>query len=459
MLVLYNSLTKSKQTFKPIHGGRATIYSCGPTVYDHVHIGNLRAFIVDDLLQRVLRDIEKLEVTWVMNITDIDDKMIARMKKVDKENDPMNALNKLADKYTDTFINDIESVGIRRSDITKLPRATDHIEAMQDLIRKLLEEKIAYISDGSIYFSLEKYIASGKKYGQLVNVDYDPRARVTDDQDQKEGVSDFVLWKAKKPGEPAWDFIWQDKKYPGRPGWHIECSVMSTKYLGQPFDIHTGGIDLKFPHHENEIAQCGGVQANYFVHNEFLNTSGEKMSKSLGNVTELKNMPNPLAFRLLVLQAHYRSHMNFSEQALSSARERLSNLRTYADIHILRSTPLEKSDTTGSTKKFLLEFTKSLEDDLNTPAAIAAFTHIEGKIFTQETLAALRFADNILGLNLFITKPLSKQELETVQSYELARKNKDYSNSDYLREELKQKYGLLVSDTGNGSLISRIVEE
>lgn len=456
MLVIYNSLTKSKQPFKPIHTGKATIYSCGPTVYDHVHIGNLRAFITDDLLQRVLRDIEKLKVTWVMNITDIDDKMIARINKLNTSDDPMSALNKLADKYTDAFIDDIESVGIRRADIAKLPRATDHIGAMQDLIRKLLEDKIAYISDGSIYFSLEKYIASGKKYGQLVSVDYEPRSRVTDDQDQKEGVSDFALWKAQKPGEPAWDFIWQDEKYPGRPGWHIECSVMSTKYLGQPFDIHTGGVDLRFPHNENEIAQCGGVQANYFVHNEFLNISGEKMSKSLGNVTELKNMPNPLAFRLLVLQAHYRSHMDFSEQTLSSAQERLSNLQTYVDMHILRSAPLKKSDNTGATKKFLHEFTRALEDDLNTPAAIAAFSHIEGKIFTQESLAALRSADDILGLNLFGTKPLTKQELDVVHSYELARKSQDYTSSDTLREELKQKYGLLVADTDSGSLISRI---
>ncbi|MBA3678954.1 cysteine--tRNA ligase, partial [Candidatus Saccharibacteria bacterium] len=349
MLTLYNSLTRTKKLFKPIQPGVVKMYSCGPTVYDHVHIGNLRAFIVDDLLQRVLKVIEGYKVDWVMNITDIDDKMITRMQRDYDTDKPMESLGILADKYTDIFIDDIEKVGINRADIAKLPRATDHIKGMQELIKNLLREEIAYESEGSFYFSLEKYQASGKKYGQLVDVDYDAQDRVTDDQDQKAGAGDFALWKAQKPGEPEWDFEWVGKNYPGRPGWHIECSVMSTQYLGMPFDIHTGGVDLKFPHHENEIAQCGGSQANFFIHNEFLQVEGEKMSKSVGNITKLSAIKDPLAFRYAVLQAHYRTQMDFSVHALESAHERMNNLRTYADQLVLAQPgQLPKNDTTGS---------------------------------------------------------------------------------------------------------------
>ena len=456
MLTLYNSLTNTKQLFKPIHKGRASIYSCGPTVYDHVHIGNLRAFMVDDLLVRVLRVVENLEVNWVMNITDIDDKMINRMHHSSDATDPMLALGELADKFTDVFIDDIEKVGIRRADISKLPRATDHIDDMQALIKKLLAENIAYISQGSIYFGLKNYIASGKKYGQLINVDYDAQSRVIDDQDQKEGVGDFALWKAQKPNEPAWDFEWQGQHLSGRPGWHIECSAMSTKYLGQPFDIHTGGVDLKFPHHENEIAQCGGEQANYYLHNEFLNISGTKMSKSLGNITRLATMPNPLAFRLAVLQAHYRSQMSFSSQSLQSATERLNNLRVYVDNLSLSPFDLAKSDTSGATKQFLHDFNHALEDDLNTPLALAAFAHIEGKVYTQETLKAIVYADSVLGLELVSSEPLSQTETDLIVQYSKSRAAKDFDHSDALRAELKDRFSIVVADSSQGTLVSRL---
>jgi len=457
MLRLYNSLTKSKKLFKPIHTGKVAMYSCGPTVYDHVHIGNLRAFIIDDLLQKELRHIENLDVKWVINITDIDDKMIERMKLEGEGKDPQQDLGKLADKYTDVFIDDIEQVGINRSDIAKLPRATDHIDQMQELIKKLLREQIAYISDGSIYFSLEKYTASGKKYGQLVDVDYSAQARVTDDQDQKEGVSDFALWKAEKPGEPAWDLAWLDEHYPGRPGWHIECSVMSTQYLGQPFDIHTGGVDLKFPHHENEIAQCGGEQAKFFVHNEFLNIEGQKMSKSLGNITRLKDMPDPLAFRFAVLQAHYRSHMDFNTQILQSATERLNTLRGYVDQMLLAwPDQLPKVDETGASKKFVHEFIAALQDDLNTPAALAAFKHIEGKVYSLQTLQAIVKADDVLSVGLAGGEPLSSGQKALITDYDQARKHKEYSKSDDLREQLKNEHTLQISDTHYGPLVNHI---
>ncbi len=456
MLRLYNSLTKAKDEFKPIKKDLATIYSCGPTVYDHVHIGNLRSFIVDDLLQRVLRHVENLDVKWVMNITDIDDKMIAQLDKVSNDKDAMLALAKLADKYTDIFIDDIEKVGINRGDINKLPRATDHIDAMQELIKQLLKEQIAYVSQGSIYFSIEKYTQSGHKYGQLINLNFDSQARVTDDQDQKEGVGDFALWKAQKNNEPAWDFIWQDKNYPGRPGWHIECSAMSTKYLGQPFDIHTGGVDLKFPHHENELAQCGGAQANFYIHNEFLNISGEKMSKSLGNITKVETMPDPLAFRLLVLLAHYRSQMDYSSSALQSAHERLNNLRIYVENLVLSPIKFDPTDTSGETSKFMQHFKSALEDDLNTPDAIAAMSAVEGKIYTQESLKAIEFADSVLGLQLLKIKPLTLEESNTLNEYIDVRTQKDFTKSDKLRVILKEKHKLAVADTNLGTMVSRV---
>lgn len=457
MLRLYNSLTRSKKIFTPIHKGVVNMYSCGPTVYDHVHIGNLRSFIVDDLLQRVLRNVESYKVNWVMNITDIDDKMIEKIRKDYSGVEPMQALGKLADKYTDMFISDIETVGINRADIKKLPRATDHIEKMQELIKKLLLEKNAYVSEGSIYFSLENYQESGHKYGQLVNVDYSAKTRVTDDQDQKEGASDFVLWKAKKDDEPHWDFEWLGKQYPGRPGWHIECSAMSTEYLGQPFDIHTGGVDLKFPHHENEIAQCGGLQANYYVHNEFLQTAGEKMSKSLGNITTLAKMPEPLAFRFAVLQAHYRSQMDFNTEILNSATERLHSLSAYADQMIFAwKNQLPEVDESEATKQFVEEFDLAITDDLNTPAALSAFNLIEGKVYSHEALKALEYVESILGVGLLSTKPLSSEEKALISDYDKARTNKEYINSDNIRETLNTKHNLHISDTKYGPLVNRI---
>jgi cysteinyl-tRNA synthetase len=457
MLRLYNSLAKSKKLFKPIKDKTVTMYSCGPTVYDHAHIGNLRAYIFADTLQRVLRVVEGYKVEWVMNITDIDDKMISRIERDNPKAEPMQALGELADKYTDIFTKDIAKVGIERDDIAKLPRATDHIDGMQELIKKLLRLKIAYISEGSIYFSVDTYKKTGKKYGVLVDLDYSAQARVTDDQDQKEGIADFALWKAQKPGEPRWDFEWLGYNYPGRPGWHIECSVMSTQYLGPIFDIHTGGVDLKFPHHENEIAQCGGVQANFFVHNEFLNVEGNKMAKSADNFTTIEKIKDPLAFRLLCLQAHYRSHMDFSAKALEAAHERLNNLRAYSDQLVYATEhQLPVADKSGITSQFWQTFTTALEDDINTAAALAALAEIEGKVYSQQTLTILKKVDEVLGLNLIDTNALLSDARATLVDYEQARANREYTNSDNLRAVLKEKFGLQVSDTPYGALVNRI---
>lgn len=457
MLKLYNSLTKSKKIFKPINGKTVKMYSCGPTVYDHAHIGNLRSYIFVDTLQKVLRFIEGYKVDWIMNITDIDDKIITAIKSNYKNDSPKVGLEKLSHKYTDAFLEDIKKVGINPHDIKKLVFATKHIDSMQQLIKKLLREKIAYVSGGSIYFNLKNYQEDGKKYGQLINIDYNPQARVIDDQDQKEGVGDFVLWKAYKKGEPKWDFEWLGQNYPGRPGWHIECSAMSTQYLGQPFDIHTGGVDLKFPHHENEIAQCGGSQANFFVHNEHLNIETKKMSKSQKNFTTLEFISNPIAFRLLCLQAHYRTQMEYSDLLIKSAVERLNNIRAYIDKMVFAwPNQLPPKDESSATVDFVNSVFNSLRDDINTPAAISAFSHIENKVFTQQTLKAIRKFDEILSLKLVDDKPLTSEQKSLITDYDNSRTHKQYIESDKIRKTLQVKHSLQVSDTVYGPLINKI---
>ena len=457
MLKLYNSLTNQKEIFKPISSDAVTIYSCGPTVYDHVHIGNLRAFILPDTLQRVLRHIEDKKVYWVMNITDVDDKMIKRSEQLYGDENPMQNLNKLADNYTDVFIDDIESVGIIRDDIARLPRATDFIDKMQSIIRDLLDRGMAYELDGSIYFSIKEYVNSGKKYGQLLNLDFDGKSRLTQDQDQKDGVADFALWKAKKDNEPYWNFEINGKDYSGRPGWHIECSAMSTDLLGKPFDIHTGGVDLKFPHHENEIAQCLGEQANYYLHNEHLRIESEKMSKSIGNIKKIDDIKNPMAFRYLVLNAHYRSQMDFGTDDLNAADDRIKKIKEYCDQLLYASdSQLPIKDSTDAVKRFNEKFTQSLEDDLNTPGALSALSYIEGKVFTQDALEAVKLFDSVMGLKLLDPRILTNEIKDLLEKYSLTRAEKDYDKSDSIRQKLVKEYSIAVHDTKYGTLISRL---
>jgi len=457
MLKIFNSLTNKKEEFKPINPNRVGIYSCGPTVYDRVHIGNLRAFLLPDLLQRVIRFYEHKDVDWVMNITDIDDKMIARSQEAYKDLNPVAALEQLADKYEEAFLQDLEKIGIKRDDISHLPRATDFVSQMKEIVTKLLEDGIAYAENKSIYFSVEKYKSKGGVYGRLVDLDYQSKARLSDDQDQKEGVADFVLWKAKKANEPYWDFEINGQNYPGRPGWHIECSAMSTEFLGKPFDIHTGGVDLKFPHHENELAQCEGTQANYYLHNEHLSMHSEKMSKSLGNIKNIDDIKDPMAFRLLVLASHYRKQMDFSEDDIKSAHDRIAKLRTYTDqLMMARVGQLPVKDETGSVDKFNKEFKEAIEDDLNTPKAMAALASIDGKIFTEDAREAMRLVDNVFGLQMVNDTPVHDTILIEIDNYSEARKNKDFEKSDAIRKKILDEYKLVIADTPIGPLVNRV---
>lgn len=455
-ITLYNSLDSKKEPFAPLKSDRVTMYSCGPTVYDHAHIGNMRAFITADTLQRTLRRIGGYDVQWVMNITDIDDKMIARAHELYPDAKPAEALEKLTRKYLGVFKQDLQKVGVNLTDIATLPRATEHIDEMQTMIRQLIKDDIAYMADGSVYFSLEKYTASGQHYGQLVHIalEDDRQARI-DDQDQKAGAGDFALWKAAKTGEPTWDFSIDDINLPGRPGWHIECSAMSTKYLGHTFDIHTGGIDLKFPHHENEIAQNGGMLARYWLHNEFLNVDAEKMSKSLGNFLTLDAVVEPLAFRLFILSGHYRSQMDYTEESLQAAAQRRKTLREWASKLINNETSHTSKLAPALTKRF----DEAVADDLNTPAALAIVAEAERSgEHTEGMRDFAQHVDHVLGIGLFANQrnlKLDDSIMQLADNRAEVRKHKDFERSDKIRDNLN-RLGVGIEDTPNGQIIWEI---
>lgn len=453
---LYNSLTKKKSLFRPLKSGQVGIYTCGPTVYDHVHIGNLRSFITVDLLVRVLREVEGYKVKWVMNTTDIDDKIIDRLNRDHKHKQPEAARAVMTKKYEKLFLEDIEAVGVDTKAI-KLVRATEHIDEMQRLIKHLLKDDIAYIADGSIYFSIFKYQRAGHKYGLLSKIDFDGQSRLTDDQDQKEGLADFALWKAAKAGEPAWDFVINGKNLRGRPGWHIECSAMSIQYLGDVFDIHTGGVDLRFPHHENEIAQCGGQLARCFVHNEMLTIDKAKMSKSLNNFYKLADIKDGLALRHLVMGAHYRSKMDFSMTALEAARTRLNHINEFTSK--LLSNPLSSQSGKQLAKKTQRAIEKALSDDLDTPKALAELAELtrSTELDSRSMLKVLRFAEAVFGLGID-EKALTvdRQAIaKKLQAREQTRQAKNFDAADKLRHQLaKSKIG--VEDTKKGQIIWQI---
>lgn len=460
MIKFYNTLTRKKEEFKPIKKGEIGIYSCGPTVYNFAHIGNLRAFITADLLQRTLK-FNGQKVNWIMNITDVDDKTIRDSRKEYPELAPKEALKKLTAKYEKTFWQDLTELNIERPD--KIPHAAGFISQMRELIAKIIQAGFAYEKDGSFYFDIGKY---GKKfkYGQLIDLDLSQirqGARIQMDEYEKETVQDFALWKAEKADEPSWDFHWQGKNYPGRPGWHIECSAMSFAYLGIPFDIHTGGIDLKFPHHENEIAQSvvgyGAKKlANFFIHNEHVLVDGRRMAKRLNNFYTLKDLEerkfSPSALRYLCLLTHYQKKLNFSWEALKSAQEGLNNF--WFNVSQF------KNGRGKIVKKYLEKFNETLADDLNLPKALSIAQEIikssEKDVDKRATL--LKF-DEVLGLNLNIESidhVVGKEIKKKIKKYELARKNQNYRLSDKLRQEINEELAelnLQISDTKKGAEI------
>jgi cysteinyl-tRNA synthetase len=451
-LKIYNFLTHKKETFKPLHPKRVGLYTCGPTVYNYAHVGNLRTYIFEDILRRAL-EYAGYKVKHVMNITDIEDKIIRDAQKAGKP------IYEFTEPYEKAFFGDLKKLDIKPA--FKYPKATAHIPEMVKIISALLKNGLAYKAGGSVYFDISKF----KKYGRLSGVkacELKAGARVDNDEYTKEEAEDFVLWKAKKVGEPYWQAPFGE----GRPGWHIECSAMSMKYLGSTFDIHAGAVDLIFPHHENEIAQSEGATgkpfARYFIEGEHLLVNGEKMSKSLGNVYNLRDIEkknfDPLAFRYLVLTAHYLSKLNFTWESLGAAqnaldklREIAANLKTEKHSNILKNVGI-------SEKHFSEKFKNYINNDLDMPRALALLWEIvkSEKLNAKTKYKLIIDFDKVLGLDIakIKTEKIPAEILKLIKDREKYRKEKNFKKSDEIRKKI-ELLGWLVEDTPQGPKIRK----
>ena len=465
---IYNTLTRQKQEFVPIKENEVTMYSCGPTVYDYFHIGNARPFIIFDTMRRYL-EYRGYTVKFVQNFTDIDDKMI---KRANKEGI---TVKELGERFIEEYFKDAGALGIKKA--TVHPKATENIDAIIDIIKTLEEKGFAYNVDGNVYFSTKKFREYGKLSKQPLE-DLEAGARI-DVNESKKDAMDFALWKAKKEGEPAWESPWGL----GRPGWHIECSAMANKYLGKTIDIHSGGQDLIFPHHENEIAQsecANGVPfANYWMHNGYININNQKMSKSLGNfftVRDISEKYDHEIIRFFMLSAHYRNPVNFSDvlmEQAKSATERvytcIDNLKFLIDKGEDRDFNDEELKLYEQIDGFKQKFIDAMDDDLNTADAIAAIFDIvyaantglskEGgnsvKI-AEKALNTIRELGNVLGL--FNTEKENSLDAEIealIEERNEARKAKDWSKADEIRDKLKAM-NIELKDTPMGVKWSRI---
>ena len=462
MLKLHNTLSNTEEEFHPIEEGVVRLYTCGPTVYDYAHIGNFRTFVFQDLLRRYLK-YRNYRVVHVMNITDVDDKTIQNARKQGM------TLKDYTTKYAEAFIADCKTLKIELPEL--MPRATDHIPEMVALIRSLEDKGYTYRKDGSIYFS----IANFPGYGKLSKADFSGAqagARVDADKYDKDNARDFVLWKAKKDDEDFWD----TEIGPGRPGWHIECSAMSMKYLGETFDIHCGGVDLVFPHHENEIAQSecatGKSFVHYWVHPEFLIVEGEKMSKSLGNFFRLQDLlsqgNSPETIRYLLLSVHYRKQLNFTQDGLRQAQASIQRLEDF----ILRAKEIAKSEDPSPTFQAEVQtardrFIGAMDADLNTSAALAVifdFVRMAYQKESQKTLSggdarvAIDFLNEINGvLSILRAQPelLDEEIAQQIDSRQAARRRRDFAEADRIRQWLLSK-GIQLEDTREGVRWKRI---
>ena len=466
---IYNSMTRKKETFKPIHDGKVGIYACGPTVYNYFHIGNARPFITFDVLRRQLER-EGYEVTFVQNFTDIDDKMIRRA------NEEGITVKELADRFINEYYKDAKALGIRPA--TVHPKATEHIPEIIALISKLIENGHAYASpSGDVYYRVSAFPGYGKLSGQNAD-DRETGAseRLNVDTD-KEAPEDFALWKAQKPGEPAWDSPWGK----GRPGWHVECSAMSMKYLGETFDIHCGGKDLLFPHHENEIAQSEGATGkkyvNYWMHNGFINVDNQKMSKSLNNFFTVRDIAKEYdleAVRLFMLSAHYRSPINFSRDQIDSANASLNRLYTARNSLRFQLENGEDRPLNDKEKEFIerlkgyeKRFDDAMDDDMNTADALGAVfelvkdanvTVVQGasREAAQAALKSLESICDVLGILSKKEEELPPEIAALVNERAEARKNKDWARSDELRSRIIQA-GYILEDMKQGQKVRKDV--
>ena len=448
MLKLYNTLSRKIEEFVPINPPNVGVYTCGPTVYDFMHIGNLRTFTFSDILHRALKA-SGCDVKIVQNITDIDDKIIkrAKEKKISVED--------LTSEFTKYFLGDILKLNILSASVQ--PKATEHIGKMIKFIEELIKKGLAYVEeDGSVYFDISQFPNYGK-LSQLDKRDLKTGTRILSDEYDKDNVQDFALWKTEEKGEVGWNSPWGW----GRPGWHIECSVMSQEYLGDSFDIHAGGIDLLFPHHENEIAQSEGKTGkkfvNYFVHGEHILVDGQKMSKSLKNFYTLKDLEekgfDPIALRYLFLTAHYKDKLNFTWQSLEAAQNALNNLRQQ-----IRDWDQPKIGCAEFEKKFM----DAVSNNLNIPQAVAVmWDMVRSDNPTASKAKSLLEMDKILGLDLekYLGKPLEVPDgvMHLVRIREQARNTGDFNESDKLRKQIK-KLGYEVEDTPSGPKVKTVVD-
>ena len=459
---IYNTLTQRKEEFIPIEEGKVRMYVCGPTVYNYIHIGNARPVIIFDTVRRFL-EYKGYQVNYVTNFTDVDDKIIK--KAIEEGVDS----KEVSERFIQEFRKDTEALNVRKASCH--PKATEEIDGMIEMISTLIEKGHAYEKNGTVYFRTRTF----KEYGKLSkkNIDdLEAGARIAVSE-EKEDPMDFVLWKPKKEGEPYWTSPWSD----GRPGWHIECSVMSSKYLGEQIDIHGGGEDLIFPHHENEIAQSeaasGKPFAHYWMHNAFLNIDNKKMSKSEGNfftVREILAQYPSEVLRFFMLNAHYRSPLNFSRDLMEAAKNSLTRILTSVSQleHLLKSGALKEEDATSNEQALLREaevfhesFDKAMEDDFNTADAITAIfelvrlanTNSTGestKAFVQAMYDKIVLLCDILGLKAIQEQELLAEEIEQlIEDRQTARRNKDFAKADEIRKLLLEK-GIVLEDTREG---------
>lgn len=460
MIKIYNTLTKKKEEFKPLVHGEVKMYVCGPTVYNFFHVGNARTFIVFDTIRKYF-EYRGYEVKFIQNFTDIDDKMI------NKANDEGITVKELGDRYINEYYEDADNLLIKRATVN--PRATEFIKPIIEFVEELINKGFAYEVNGDVYFSTKKFEEYGKLSGQNLD-DLQAGARINIDE-RKNDPMDFAVWKAQKPGEPAWESPWGM----GRPGWHIECSCMAHDLLGETIDIHAGGSDLVFPHHENEIAQSearnGKQFANYWIHGAFVNVNNQKMSKSLNNfftAREVLEKYDAEIIRFLLLSGHYRTQLNFSEELLDSAKASMERL--YNAIYNLES--LEKEvrieQCTEGEKEYIEQlasyrekYIEKMDDDFNTADAISVIfdlvRDINSNINGESSKEVVKFALGLIrefGRPLSILQKVKEDNLEDeieklIEQRQQARKNRDWALSDKIRDELKSK-NIVLEDTPQG---------
>ena len=460
---LYNTMSKQKEEFVPLEEGKVKMYVCGPTVYNFIHIGNARPMIVFDTVRRYF-EYKGFDVNFVSNFTDVDDKII---KKANEEGVTAEEISK---RYIAECKKDMDGMNVKPA--TKNPLATEEIGGMVEMIQSLIDKGYAYEKNGTVYYRTRQF----KEYGKLSHKNLDDlrsgnRSLLVSGEDEKEDPLDFVLWKPKKDGEPAWESPWSE----GRPGWHIECSEMSKKYLGEQIDIHAGGEDLVFPHHENEIAQSeaanGKEFAKYWLHNAFLNIDNRKMSKSLGNfftVREISEKYDLQVLRFFMLSAHYRSPLNFSSDLMEAAKSGLDriitatdNLKFLADNAKTDTLTNNEEDALTKTQDYVAAFEKAMDDDFNTADAIAAIFDLvkyanttangdSSKAYVTALYELIVKLADVLGIVVEKKEELLDADIEAlIQERQVARKERNFARADEIRDELLAK-GIILEDTREG---------